>query len=91
MMLVACYYETLVCIYQTTHSTSEGCVYLYVEMWDLERGWKDVDSIHCRFCKLILRTLISAANQIGELKLGRDSRNVCVIVKCWLFSLHISV
>jgi len=91
MIQVACYYETLVCIYHTTHSTSEGCVYLYVEMWDLEVGRKDIDSIHGRFCKTILRILRSAANQIGELKLGRDNKNVCVIVKCQLCSLHISV
>lgn len=90
-MQVACYYETVVCIYQTTHSTSEECVYLFVEMWDLEGGWKDIDSIHGRFCKTILRTLRSAAYQMGELKLGRDSRNESVVVKCQLCSLRISV
>ena len=66
-------------------------MYLFVEMWDLEEDWKDVDSIPGRFCKTILKSLRSAANQRGELKLGRDSRNVCVIMKCQLCLLHISV
>ena len=66
-------------------------MYLCVEIWDLEAGWKDIDSIHGRFCKRILTTLRSAANHLGELKLGTDSRNEFVIMKCQLFSVHISV
>jgi hypothetical protein len=25
-----------------------------IEMWGVEEGWKEIDKIHSRFCKIIL-------------------------------------
>jgi hypothetical protein len=58
-----------------------------IEMWDLEGGWKQIDKIHSRFCKVILGMPRSAANNVAELELGRVSRRGKVlnrIVKYWL-------
>jgi hypothetical protein len=58
-----------------------------MEMWGLEGGWKEVDKIHIRFCKIILGMPRSAANNVAELELGRDSRRgnvLSTIVKYWL-------
>jgi hypothetical protein len=45
-----------------------------IEMLSLEGGWKEIDKIHSKFCKIILGMLRSAANNVAELELGRDSR-----------------
>jgi len=69
MMYIECYYETLVCIVYTRLQPAHlrnVCISMLL-LWDLEAGWKDIDSIHGRLCKTMLRTLRSAANQIGEL------------------------
>jgi 1,2-phenylacetyl-CoA epoxidase catalytic subunit len=53
----------------------------------LEGGWKQIDNIHSRFCKVILGMPRSAANNVAELELGRGSRRGKVlnrIVKYWL-------
>jgi hypothetical protein len=57
------------------------------EIWGLEKGWKETDIIHGRFCKKILRVPRLAANGVAELELGRDSRRgkaLCLAAKYWL-------
>jgi hypothetical protein len=58
-----------------------------VQMWGLEGGWKQIDKIHSRFCKVTLGMPRSAANNVAELELGRVSRRGKVlnrITKFWL-------
>jgi hypothetical protein len=58
-----------------------------VEIWGLEGGWKHIDRIHSKFCKVILGMPRSAANNVAELELGRVSRRGKVlsrITKFWL-------
>jgi hypothetical protein len=58
-----------------------------VEMWGLEGGWKQIDNIHSRFCKVTLGMPRSAANNVAELELGRVTRRGKVlnsITKYWL-------
>jgi hypothetical protein len=58
-----------------------------IEMWGLEGGWKQIDKIHSRFCKVTLGMPRSAANNAAELELGRVSRRGKVlnkITKYWL-------
>jgi hypothetical protein len=60
-----------------------------IEMWALHGGWKEIDKIHSRFCKIILGVPRSAANNVAELELGRDSRRgkvLSTIAKYWLRS-----
>jgi hypothetical protein len=57
------------------------------EMWGLEGGWKQIDKIHSRFCKVTLGMPRSAANNAVELELGSVSRRGKVfnrITKDWL-------
>jgi hypothetical protein len=44
------------------------------EMWGLEEGWKQTDTIHGTFCEKVLRMPRCAGNMMGELELGRESR-----------------
>lgn len=56
------------------------------EIWGLEEGWKQTDTIHVRFCKNVLEIPRYAANGVAELEWGIDSRKgkvLCMIVKCW--------
>jgi hypothetical protein len=58
-----------------------------IETWGLEGGWKQIDNIHSRFCKVSLRMPRLAANNVAELELGRVSRRGKVlnrIAKYWL-------
>jgi hypothetical protein len=50
-----------------------------IEMWGLDGGWKEIDKIHSRFCKMILGVLRFATNNIAELELGRDGRRGTVL------------
>jgi hypothetical protein len=66
---------------------SESRTMCGIEMWCLEGGWKEIDKIHSRFCKIILGVPRSAANNVAELELGKDSRRGIVlstIAKYWL-------
>jgi hypothetical protein len=45
-----------------------------VEMWGPEKGWKESDKTHGRFCEKILWIFIFAAKRVAELEMGRDSR-----------------
>jgi hypothetical protein len=45
-----------------------------VELWGLDKAWKEVDRLHGRFCKKILGLPRCAANDVAEMELRRDSR-----------------
>jgi hypothetical protein len=71
---------------------SESRTMYGIEMWGLDGGWKEIDKIYSRFCKIILGIPRSAANNMAELELGRDSRRgkvLSTIVKYWLHLLGI--
>jgi hypothetical protein len=53
---------------------SESRTMYGIEMRGLEVRWKEIDKIHSIFCKIILGMPTSAANNVAELELGRDSR-----------------
>jgi hypothetical protein len=62
-----------------------------IEMWGQDGGWKEIDKIHSRFCKIILEIPRSAANNVTELEFERDSRRgnvLSTIAKYWLCLLH---
>jgi hypothetical protein len=70
---------------------SESRTMYGIEMWVLEGGWTEINKIHSRFCKIILEVPRSAANNMAELELGRDSRRgkvLSTIVKYWLCLLY---
>jgi hypothetical protein len=61
------------------------------EICGLDEGWKDIDIIHGRLCKKILRIPRFATNGVAELELGRDSRRgkvLCRAVKYWQRTLQ---
>jgi hypothetical protein len=43
-------------------------------------GWKEIDNIHCRFCRITLRLSSFAVNNVIELELGRYRRRGSVLV-----------
>jgi hypothetical protein len=58
-----------------------------IETWGLEGGWKQIDNIHSRFCKVSLGMPRLAANNVAELEFGRVSRRGKVLIritKYWL-------
>jgi hypothetical protein len=58
-------------------------------MWGLEGGWKQIDKIHSRFCKVTLGIPRLAANNAAELELGRVSRRGKVLNKITKYWLHL--
>jgi hypothetical protein len=65
---------------------SESRTMYGIEMWGLEGGWKEIDNIHSRFCKIIIAMPSSGANNMAQLELGRDRRGkvLSMIAKYWL-------
>jgi hypothetical protein len=58
-----------------------------IEMWGLEGGWKEIDKIHRRFCKITLGMPRYAGNNVTGLELGWDSRRgkvLSTIAKYWV-------
>jgi hypothetical protein len=43
-------------------------------MYGIYDAWKEIDNIHCRFCKKILGVPRCAANGAAKIELLRDSR-----------------
>jgi hypothetical protein len=63
-----------------------------VEIWGLEGGWKQIDRIHNKLCKVILGMPRLTANNVAEIELGRVSRRGKVlsrITKFWLRLLRL--
>jgi hypothetical protein len=63
--------RTLKNIYETL---CESRIMYGVELWVLDRAWKEADRIHGRFCKKILGLPRCTDNGVAEMELGRDSR-----------------
>jgi hypothetical protein len=64
---------------------SESRKMIGIEMWGLQGGWKEIYKIH-RFCKIMLGMPRSAADNMTELELRRDSRRgkvLSTIAKYW--------
>jgi hypothetical protein len=74
-------------ILENIYEMCESRMIYGIEMWGLEGGWKQIDNIHSRFCKVTLGMPRSAANNAAELELGKVSRRGNVlnrITKYWL-------
>jgi cell fate (sporulation/competence/biofilm development) regulator YmcA (YheA/YmcA/DUF963 family) len=59
---------------------------IWVEIWGLERGWKEIEKVHEMFCKRIFGVPSTAANGAYVIELGRTNRKEKVaerIVKYW--------
>jgi hypothetical protein len=53
---------------------NESSMMYGIELWGENDAWKEIDKIHGRFCKKILRVPRCAANGAAEVYRGRDSR-----------------
>jgi hypothetical protein len=49
-----------------------------IGMWGLDGGWKEIDTIHSRFCT-ILGVPRFTANNVTELELGKNSKREKVL------------
>jgi hypothetical protein len=59
---------------------------IWVEIWGLEGGWKEIEKVHEVFCKRIFGVPSTAANGAYVRELGRTNRKEKVverIVKYW--------
>jgi hypothetical protein len=61
-------------ILENIYEMCESRIMYGTETWGLEGGWKHIDNIHSRFCKVTLGMPRLAANNVAELELGRLSR-----------------
>jgi hypothetical protein len=83
--------RTLENIYETL---CESRIMHGIELRGLDEAWKDVDRIHGRFCKKILRLPRCAANGVAEMELGRYSgrgKAMWLAVKYWQRIMHMDI
>jgi hypothetical protein len=65
-----------------------------VELWGLDEAWKEVERIHGRFCKKILRLPRCVANGMAEMEVGRHSRRgkaMWLAVQYWKRIMHMDI
>jgi hypothetical protein len=83
--------STLENIYETL---CESRIMYGVELWGLDKAWKEVDRIYGRFCKKTLGLPRCAASGMAEMELGRDSRGgkaMWLAVKYWQRIMHMDI
>ena len=65
-----------------------------VEVWGLNKTWKEVEKTHSRFCKKLMGIPNCVANRFAEMELGRESSRgkfIAQILKYWYWIMCLDI